>query len=178
MRSTLYYDLQVLACAALFVLDSFACMLCGPGLGGWWGPIVHTALMGWVIYIAFRVAQNAVKLRIQNFLVFGLAATIACITYFSVIYSYAVIIDPTSLVSADQLPLEQLPYASGHYTLYFSVTTFFSVGNGDFQPRTPFTMFVASLEALSGYAMTVLLITAGLERIRGMRWGGGSFPRR
>lgn len=172
MQKTLFYDLQVFACTALFVVDAYVCVFCEPSSGPWLGPAVHTALLVWVICVAYRVAKSAVKLRIQGFLVFGLIVTVACICYFAVLYRYAVAIDgPTSLVSPNGLPLESLPYASGHYTLYFSVTTFFSVGNGDLQPQTPLMMLITSLEALTGYAMTVLLITAGLERIRGMRWG-------
>lgn len=167
-------DLYVLGCTALFVFDNYAQV--GAGLG-WTGPVVHSWLFAGVVLLALHVARGALKGRIQSFLLFGLLVTLACIAYFGVLFHYLLAVQGGGgLVSHAEIPLDQLPHATGHYTLYFSLTTFLSVGYGDIHPQTPLLMLAASVEALMGYVMTVLLITAGLDRIRGQRWGARMTP--
>lgn len=162
------YDGQVLLCTLVFVAANYLYPIVplNPIL-----LLLFSLFFGWSLLLAGHVARMVLKRRIQDFMLFGVGVICACVAYFAVLYHGLLVLQGYEglVYGANGESLLTMPHLTAHYTLYYSFITFFAVGYGDFHPTTPVFMFLSTAEAFCGYVMTVLLITAGLDRLRGTR---------
>lgn len=64
------------------------------------------------------------------------------------------------------LPDAERPYMVRNYALYFSAATYFTVGYGDIHPLLDVLRLLAALEAMTGYLVTIFIVTVGISNIR------------